>query len=168
MKFEALHLAGHRVSWKRVYRVGGAFNLNHMRESKLRPLRASGRRQRLNGMRSVDFMSDLFYSGPHFRTLNVLDGGNPEAPAVAPPVYPTRRANPERCSEHSDGSYRKEVMGAYLSTRSTMCALKPISGSRPATRGGRPRPRPGPAAHLLPRSPAPFESSYERSARGGS
>src|SRR5262249_41218273 len=39
---------------------------------------APGGAQRVDGIWAVDFMSDALYGGRKFRTLNVIDEGNPE------------------------------------------------------------------------------------------
>lgn len=83
-----LHLrnAGHRWNRKRVLRVYRQLRLHLPRRAKKRvptrerqPLDAPAV---LNRVWGVDFMSNQLYTGPRFRTMNVLDEGNREALAV--------------------------------------------------------------------------------------
>lgn len=83
-----LHLrnAGHRWNRKRVLRVYRQLRLHLPRRAKKRvptrvrqPLDAPAI---LNRVWGVDFMSNQLYTGPRFRTMNVLDEGNREALAV--------------------------------------------------------------------------------------
>ena len=84
--FKRLWRLGYGWNHKRVYRVYCELKLNKRRKGKRRlpnrtpaPLTVS---QTMNECWSADFMSDALWSGPRFRTFNVVDDFNREALAI--------------------------------------------------------------------------------------
>lgn len=84
--FDRLRTLGHRWNHKHVYRVYCALSLNQPRRTKRRlpnreavPLLVP---EGPNQVWSADFMSDGLYSGPRFRTFNLIDDYNREGLAI--------------------------------------------------------------------------------------
>ena len=84
--FQVIRRQGHHWNHKRVYRVYCSLNLNLRRKGKKRlpsrhpePLAVP---ETANVCWSVDFMSDILYSGQRFRTFNVVDDFNREVLSI--------------------------------------------------------------------------------------
>ena len=84
--FQLIRRAGHKWNHKRVYRVYCGLKMNLRRKGKRRlpsrhpePLAVP---DYANDCWSVDFMSDVLYSGQRFRTFNVVDDYNRECLAI--------------------------------------------------------------------------------------
>ena len=84
--FRHLRIAGHRWNQKRVLRVYRQLRLHLPRRAKKRvPTRVNQLVDApavLHQVLAMDFMSNQLYTGPRFRTMNLLDEGNREGLAV--------------------------------------------------------------------------------------